>query len=440
VRPDTIGNDRGCAAAPRERSRPRRFGLAAIGAGISVAALIAGGSMASAHHFTAKTTPLPDHGTVGITALGDSAPVYADNTRDVTFMLWAPDTCGKKGASPVFTDTEEVSTSGLKNSTVTTSSSYTPTQTGTYEWTAKIVVDSSGSLESGPTPCTDEPVSITKAMPHMSTTPSSGGVVGASVSDTATVSAGFNPTGTVIFTLFQPSDPTCSNPGGAVYTSTAEALVTGMAHSGTYHTGAVGTYHWMAAYSGDANNAALTSPCTEESVTTAQASPSLVTDATSGGNTGTPISDSATVSGGFNPTGTVTFRLYGPSDTTCGAAAIFTSANRALNGGVAQSASFAATTTAGTYNWIATYSGDANNTSVSSKCGDEPVAITTPNGGVQGITTPTGSVQGISDVPTPSTGGDADIKLAVALLAAGAGLLTALAGMAVSRRLRRRGR
>jgi hypothetical protein len=342
VRPGTIRHDRGSAAVPGERSRSRRFGLAVIGGGISVAALIVGGSIASAHHFTAKTTPLPDHGTVGVTALGDSAPVYADNTRDVTFMLWAPDTCGKQGATPVFTDTEEITTTSLKNSTVTTSGSYTPTQTGTYEWTAKIVVDSSGSVESGPTPCTDEPVSITKATPHMSTTPSIGGVVGASASDTATVSAGFNPTGTVTFTLFAPSDPTCANPAGAVYESPAETLSGGTAHSGTFNTNAVGTYHWVAAYSGDANNAALTSPCGEETVT------------------------------------------------------------------------------------ITTPTGGVQGT-------------TTQTGGVQGTTTQTGGVQGISDVPTPTTGGDANIKLAVALLFGGAGLLTALTGTAVSRRVRRRG-
>lgn len=428
--PDTIRHSRGNAARSPERRQLRRIQVVIAGAGIAGAALIAGGSIASAHHFTAKTTPLPDHGTVGVTALGDSAPVYADNTRDVTFMLWAPDTCGKKGATPVFTDTEEVTTSSLKNSTVSTSTSYTPTQTGTYEWTAKIVVDSNGSIESGPTPCADEPVSITKATPRMATTPSSGGVVGAAVSDTATVSGGHAPTGTVTFTLFPPSDPTCANPRSAVYTSPAEALSGGTAHSGTYNTAMVGTYHWLAAYSGDANNAALTSPCSEESVTTRQADPSLVTDATSGGHTGTPISDSATVSGGSNPTGTVTFKLYGPSDATCSAIAIFTSANKPLSGGVAHSDAFAATTTAGTYNWVATYSGDVNNMGVSSKCGDEPVTITTATGGVQGIT----------DVPTPSTGGDAQIKLGAGLLIAGTGLLTALTGTAIARRVHKRRR
>jgi hypothetical protein len=271
----------------------------------------------------------------------------------------------------------------------------------------------------------------------MATTPSSGGVVGAAVSDTATVTSGDAPTGSVTFRLFPPTDPACSNAAGAVYTSPAETLVSGVAHSGTYNTGAVGTYHWMAAYSGDANNAALTNPCSEESVTTMQADPSLVTNATAGGNTGTPISDSATVSGGTNPTGTVTFKLYGTADATCSAAAIFTSANRPLSGGVAHSDAFAATTTAGTYNWIATYNGDANNTSVSGKCADEPVTVTTPTSSVQSTTDvpkPTGGVQGIRDVPTPSTGGEEQTRLAAAFLIAGAGLLTASAGTAVSRR------
>ena len=50
---------------------------------------------------------------------------------------------------------------------------------------------------------------------------------------------------------------------------------------------------------------------------TTQASPSVVLGGT--------ISDTATLSGGTAPTGTITFRLYGPDDATCTGAVIFTS-------------------------------------------------------------------------------------------------------------------
>ncbi len=53
--------------------------------------------------------------------------------------------------------------------------------------------------------------------------------------------------------------------------------------------------------------------------------------------------------------GTVTFRLYGPGDTTCSGPAIFTSADRPLDAsGVATSASFTPTAV-GTYRWIANF-------------------------------------------------------------------------------------
>jgi hypothetical protein len=87
------------------------------------------------------------------------------------------------------------------------------------------------------------------------------------------------------------------------------------------------------------------------------------------------LSDQATVSGLVSPgaTGTVTFRLYGPNDTSCAGAPVFTNSqslvlNAASTGGTAQSATFTPTA-AGVYRWIASYSGDANNMPISGTCG-----------------------------------------------------------------------
>src|SRR5262249_39832466 len=89
---------------------------------------------------------------------------------------------------------------------------------------------------------------------------------------------------------------------------------------------------------------------------------------------GSPIADRATVSGGFNPTGTVTFNLFdNPSGT---GTPLFTD-TEPLVGGIAMSAGDTATAT-GTDYWGATYNGDPTNKTVTSGTAFEPVTITPP--------------------------------------------------------------
>jgi hypothetical protein len=93
------------------------------------------------------------------------------------------------------------------------------------------------------------------ASPTIAMAPSAGGTVGISVSATAAVSGGFKPGGSVTFALFGPSDPNCT--GNSVFTDTEPllSLTSGlMAASKSYMTTAVGTYHWIATYNGDADN------------------------------------------------------------------------------------------------------------------------------------------------------------------------------------------
>ena len=149
------------------------------------------------------------------------------------------------------------------------------------------------------------------------------------------------------------------------------------ANSGNFTPTATGTYNWVAVYSGDANYPAATSPCgapNEASVVNA-ADVTIVTQALTPVTLSQPIRDTATVTGAAGaptPTGTVTFTLFGPSNPTCTGTPIFTSANRPLAGGPPPTATSEPTsplTAVGTYNWVAVYSGDANNNSVTSPCG-----------------------------------------------------------------------
>ena len=323
---------------------------------------------------TIATTPSAG-GPVG-TGISDTATVSGGftPTGNVTFNLFAPGDTGCTG-SP------RSSTNPL-NAGSATSSTFPSTAVGTYHWTATYNGDTNNTPVSSP--CTAEPVVITQATPTIATTPSAGGPVGTSITDTATVSGGHTPTGDVTFHLYAPGDTTCTT---SVFSST-NALTAGSATSGPFSSAAVGTYHWTATYNGDTNNTAVSSPCTAEPVVITQATPTIATTPSTGGPVGTSITDTATVSGGHSPTGTVTFHLFAPASPTCTGDPAFSSTN-ALTAGSATSGPFSSAAV-GTYHWTATYNGDTNNTAVSSPCTAEPVVITQA--------TPTIAT-------TPSTGG-----------------------------------
>jgi hypothetical protein len=101
-----------------------------------------------------------------------------------------------------------------------------------------------------------------KGGPTIATTPSGSAPAGGTVSDSAKVTGGASPSGSVTFKLFGPGDTTCSTP---IATKTA-TLSGGNASSGPVTAGAAGTYNWTATYSGDANNRPVTSPCGSEKV------------------------------------------------------------------------------------------------------------------------------------------------------------------------------
>ena len=130
------------------------------------------------------------------------------------------------------------------------------------------------------------------------------------------------------FTLFGPDNATCT--GAAIFTSVVPLpTATNTVTSGAFTPTAPGSYRWIAAYSGDANNAAVTGACNDanELSVVNQATPSIATQAVTPVTIGGAITDNATVSGRVLPQagGTVTFSLYGPDNATCTGAAIFTS-------------------------------------------------------------------------------------------------------------------
>ena len=210
---------------------------------------------------------------------------------------------------------------------------------------------------------------VTTASPTISTVASAGGVLGTAVNDVATLTGGSSPTGTVTFRLY--SDAACTM---QVFTSTNPVVGGTTATSGSFAPSALGTYYWTAVYSGDANNDGATSPCgaPNESVTITRATPGISTQASPGNLVGAPVRDVATLTGGANPTGTVTFRLY--SDAGC-ATQVFTSTNPVVAGTTATSDWFTPTSP-GTYRWTAIYSGDVNNNAATSPCNAPNESVT----------------------------------------------------------------
>ena len=191
--------------------------------------------------------------------------------------------------------------------------------------------------------------------PSISTTPSASiGTVGNTLNDTASLTGGSSPTGSVTFKLYPPSDATCSLT--PIYTETDStapyATTTG------FISNVAGTWHWTSDYSGDANNSPASSGCSAEPVTINLASPTITTTASpSSGTVGIAATtgDSATLLNGFNPTGSVTFTLY--SDPTCSTTIPGMSGSGPITSGSASWSQSWTPTTAGTYYWLASYPG-----------------------------------------------------------------------------------
>jgi probable HAF family extracellular repeat protein len=166
-----------------------------------------------------------------------------------------------------------------------TSSSPNPSHYGadltrTVTWTVNDGQASNNTASAAST------VSVTPAVPTLSTTPSSAtvtlGPTPVTLTDTADLENGFNPTGSITFTLVQP--------GGSV----VDTETVGVNGNGTYTTPtgftlsssgtAIGTYQWDATYSGDANNnSASDANNLTEQVTVVRPNPTITI--TTGGTT-----------------------------------------------------------------------------------------------------------------------------------------------------------
>jgi hypothetical protein len=246
---------------------------------------------------------------------------------------------------------------------------------------------------------------LIKASPTLATHATASIVVGSAISDTATLTGGSTPTGTVTFNVYGPNNPNCTGAPAFTVNGVVQANATATVSVNPVQ---AGTYRWIASYNGDSYNNSVAGACNDANETTVvnKATPTLVTHASATVVVGNNISDAATLGNGFNPTGSITFQLFNPNNITCAGTPTATLGPVNVNGnGIYGSGDYTANLT-GNWRWIANYSGDVNNNPVAGACNspNEQVVVTA--------------------APIPALG-----PLALLLLIA----LTAVSGMALRR-------
>ena len=99
---------------------------------------------------------------------------------------------------------------------------------------------------------------------------------------------------------------------------------------------------------------------------TATAGPAVVE------GTGAAMSASATLGGGINISGTITFALYTPGNVNVFTDVVTVTGDGTYNTSMGTTTGSLIPTVAGTYQWVATYSGNALNKSVATTLGSTP--------------------------------------------------------------------
>jgi hypothetical protein len=110
-------------------------------------------------------------------------------------------------------------------------------------------------------------------------------------------------------------------------------------------------------------------------VLTYTVTPTLTTSASPGVAIGNPVSSTATLAGGDDPAGRITFRLYRRDDATCSGSTAYSKRVTVSGNGDYASGDFTPTRR-GTYRWTASYSGDSGNQQVATACNDPGTSVT----------------------------------------------------------------
>jgi hypothetical protein len=393
---DDVGNFTGTTAQPVAFSPPFLINPAPTTEPTTLTTTLSGGGQSG------TTISVPTD-----TAVTDTAHLTGTNAANaggsVTYSVYSDSACTVAAGSG--------GTVNVTDGSVPASNPVALSGAGTYYWQASYSGDTTNAKSTSTCGTDGEIETVTAAPPTtapttLTTTLSGGGQSGTTISV---------PTDTAVTDTAHLTGTNAANAGGSVtysvYSDSACTVAAGSGGTVNVTDGSVpasnpvalsgaGTYYWQASYSGDTTNAKSTSTCGTdgeiETVTTTTppppASTSVSTTLYGGGQSGTTISvpagtsvtDTAHLSGAnaASAGGTVTYSVY--SDSACTVSAGSGGTVNVTDGSVAASTAVTLST-AGTYYWQASYSGDPANTMSKSTCGAE--------GEVETITTPTTTVQ-----------------------------------------------
>ena len=334
---------------------------------------------------TITTTASPATATLGTSAptISDSAVVTgADNaTGSLSFVL-------DLGNTQVYSTSDPLTGDGNGTYGASYTLPTTGTVTGTYTWHVSYAGDAlnNSAVDQGGTA---EQTVVSAASPTLVTTASPNGTItlgttSQTLSDSADLEGAYFPSGSITFSL--------SYNGGTPFFVASDPV----SHNGTPDYGAsytllsncsqvTGTYDWSAVYSGDGNNNTASDPGTsdQEQVTVSAATPTITVSAGPPVvlGTGVKLTASAMLAGGYYETGSITFTLYNPSNTPVDTETATVSGN-----GTYTTPSGYLPSIAGTYQWVASYGGDANNNGASTTNGSTPEAAVSAGVSVVGNT------------------------------------------------------
>jgi Ca2+-binding RTX toxin-like protein len=238
--------------------------------GVAVATIAAVGAIATPNAFAATLSIEDSSGTVAVggtlkstTTLG--AHAQDGSTVDIALLRGA-DCSGAVVRTTTWGDGKRANGDPDPNDVITDVNQSTTftfsvgnADGGTFSWRA--ILHESGSPDQ--TDCSGA-VNVATTTPSMTVTAvnaATGGVIRATANLTNRVKQPVDgPEPAITFKAYAPSDSSCS--GSPVATSTRKVFTNQSAYTSDNYTAATpGTYRWRISYTGDGNNAAITTPC-----------------------------------------------------------------------------------------------------------------------------------------------------------------------------------